>query len=113
MRLPAPKVSNVPGVANQRWPARLQGHHRVVNPHWKEDGGPLLAFPRQGGFDLLFHPLTRHRRLGQDEQELVIEADGLINPGTDTVANLDLREGKCDKTPLSLSLLMTKGYECL
>ena len=23
MRLPAPKVANVPGMANQRWPARL------------------------------------------------------------------------------------------
>jgi hypothetical protein len=31
MHLPTPKVPNVPGIANQRWPARLQGHDRVVD----------------------------------------------------------------------------------
>ncbi len=58
MCLPAPKVPDVPGVANQRRPARLQGHHRVVNADRKEDGGALLAFPCQGGFDLLLDPLA-------------------------------------------------------
>jgi hypothetical protein len=63
MRLPAPKVPNVPGVANQRRPARLQGHHRIVDPHRKEDGGALLAFPCQGGFDFLLHSLIFVRLL--------------------------------------------------
>src|SRR5215510_6702256 len=60
MRLPVPKVPNVASIANQRGPARLQSHDRVVDPHWKEDGGALLAFPCQGGFDFLLDPLTRH-----------------------------------------------------
>src|SRR6516162_9054908 len=50
MGLPAPKVANMPGVVNQRWPAGFLGHNRVVNPDRKEDGRALLAFPRQGGF---------------------------------------------------------------
>src|SRR5262249_5082590 len=60
MRLPAPKVPDVAGIVNQGGPARLQGHHRVVNPDRKEDGGALLAFSRQGGFDFLLDPLALH-----------------------------------------------------
>src|SRR5262245_26473540 len=44
MRLPAPKVPDVPGVANERRPASLQSHHCVIDPDWKEDGGTLLAW---------------------------------------------------------------------
>src|SRR5262249_43885010 len=53
MSLPAPKVANVSGVATQCWPARLQGHDRVVDPDREEDGRALLAFPCQRGFHLL------------------------------------------------------------
>src|SRR5262245_31003368 len=60
MRLPAPKVANITRIANQRWPARLQGHDRVVNLDRKEDGRALLTFSCQGGFDFLLDPLTRH-----------------------------------------------------
>ena len=60
MHLPAPKVPNVPGIANQRWPARLQGHDRVVDLDREQNGGALLAFPCQGGFDLLLDLLTCH-----------------------------------------------------
>src|SRR5712671_6116391 len=45
MRLPALKVANVPGIADQRRPACLQGHYRVVDPDRKENGRALLAFP--------------------------------------------------------------------
>ena len=45
MGLPASKVSDGPGIANQRWLACLQGHHRVVDPDRKEDGRAMLAFP--------------------------------------------------------------------
>src|SRR6266849_4716255 len=86
MRLPAPKVTNIPGITNQRWPACLHGHDRVVDPDWKEDGRALLAFPCQGGFYFLLHPLTPHRCLGQDEEQLVIESDRLINAGAEAVA---------------------------
>ena len=78
------------GIANQRWPARVQGHNCIVDPDRKEDGGALLAFPCQGGFDLLLHPLARHGRLRQDEEQLIIEADSLINPGTDAVADFQI-----------------------
>ena len=94
MGLPAPKVANMPGVVNQRWPAGFLGHNRVVNPDRKEDGRALLAFPRQGGFDFLLHPLARHRRLGQDEEQLVIEADRLINPGAEAIADFHSFRGK-------------------
>ena len=79
VRLPAPKVANVAGIAYQRWPSRLQGHYRVVNPDRKEDGGALLAFSCQGRFDLFLYPLTRHRSLGQNEKQLVINADRFID----------------------------------
>src|SRR5215831_12816146 len=94
MHLPAPKVPDVPGVANQRWPACLQGHDGVIDPDWKEDDRTLLAFPCQGSFDFLFHPLARHRRLGQDKEQLVIEADGLVNPGAEAVADFHSFRGK-------------------
>jgi hypothetical protein len=45
MRLPTPKVPNVPGVLGQRWPACLQGHDRIINPDRKQDGGAPLTFP--------------------------------------------------------------------
>ena len=45
MGLPALKVANVPGITNQRRPACLQGHDRVVNPDRKEDGGASAGFP--------------------------------------------------------------------
>ena len=64
MRLPAPKITNVPGIANQRWPARQLCHDRIINLDREEDSGPLLPFPRQGGFDFLLYSLARHRRLG-------------------------------------------------
>ena len=60
LHLPAPKVPNVPGIANQRWPARLQGHDRVVDSDREQNGGALLAFPCQGGFYLLLDLLTGH-----------------------------------------------------
>ena len=94
MCLPAPKVANVPGVANVRWPARLQGHDRVVNPDWKQDGGALLAFPVQGGFHLLLYPLARHGCLGEDEQQLVIDADGFINPRAEAVTDFHIFRSK-------------------
>src|SRR5262245_57377995 len=94
MCLPALKVPNEPGIANQRWPTCLQGHHRVVNADWEEDSGALLAFPCQGGFDFLFDPLTCHRRLGQDEEQLVIEADGLVNAGAEVVTDFHIFWGK-------------------
>src|SRR5215510_16164805 len=40
---PAPKVANVPRIADQRWPARLQGHDRVVDSDRKQEGSALLA----------------------------------------------------------------------
>jgi hypothetical protein len=49
MGLPAPKVANVPRMANERRPVTLYGHHRVIDPDWKEDGRTVLAFPCQGG----------------------------------------------------------------
>jgi len=79
MRLPAPEVSDVPRLAYQRWPPCLQGHDRVVDPHWKEDGGALLAFSCQGRFDLSLYPLTRHRSLGQNKKQLVLNADRFID----------------------------------
>jgi len=94
MRLPAPKVPNMPGTVNKRWPARLLRHDRVVNPNRKEDGRTLLAFPCQSGFDFLLHPLARHRRLGQNEEQLVIDADGLIYPETEAVANFHILGSK-------------------
>ena len=85
MCLPAPKVPNVPGVANQRWPARLYGPHRVVNLDRKEDDRTMLAFSCQGGFYFLLDPLACNRALGQDQQELVIDVDRLINAGAEAV----------------------------
>src|SRR5215510_12681718 len=90
MRLPAPKVPDVPCIANQRGPARLPRHDRVVDADRKEDGRLLLAFPCQGGFDFLLHPLTCHRRLGQDKEQLVIKADRFINLGADVGANFHI-----------------------
>src|SRR5262245_5729277 len=94
MRLPAPKVTNVPGIAIQRWQAGLQGHDGVVNPDREEDGGALLTLPCQGGLHLVFHPLARHRRLGQAEEQLVIHADGLVNAGAESVADFHIFRGK-------------------
>jgi len=84
----------VPGTVNHRRPACFQGHHRIVNPDWKEDGRTLLTFPCQGGFDFLLHPLTCYRRLGQDEEQLIIEADRLVNAGAETVADFHVFWGK-------------------
>src|SRR5262249_55073020 len=61
---------------------------------WEEDSGPLLTFPCQGGFDFLFHPLTCHRRLGQDEEQLVIEANRLVNAGAKAVTDFHILRGK-------------------
>ena len=94
MGLPPPKVANVPGIANQRWPACLQGHDRIIDPDGKQDGGALLAFPRQGRFYLLLHPLACHRRLGQNDEQLVIEADCLINAGAESVADFHVLGSK-------------------
>src|SRR4051794_21059757 len=94
IRLPAPKVTNGPSIVNQRWPACLQGHDRIVNPDWKENGGTLLAFPCQGGFHLLLHPLARHRRLVEDEEQLVIDVDHLVNPGAEAIADFHSFRGK-------------------
>jgi len=106
MRLPAPKVANVARITNQRWPACRLRHDRVVNPDWKEDSRALLAFPCQGRFHFLLHPLTRYRRLGQHEQQLVIEADGLINAGADAVANFQVFRGKPAAHALVLEVRM-------
>jgi hypothetical protein len=106
MRLPAPKVPNVACIVNQRGPARLQGHDCVVDPDGKEGGRALLPFPCQGGFYFLLNPLARHRGLGEDEKQLVIDADGLINPGAESVTNFHILGSKPAPHPFILEIRM-------
>jgi hypothetical protein len=42
----------------------------------------------------LLHPLARHRRLGQDEEQLVTETNCLINPGAEAVTDFHIFWGK-------------------
>src|SRR5271165_5203606 len=49
---------------------------------------PLLARPCVGNFRL--HPLTTHTVLGEDEQQPVMQANGLVNLLVDLTASLDV-----------------------
>ena len=66
-----------------------------------------LTFPCQGCFYFLPHPLARHRRLGQDEEELVIDPDRLINPGAKSVADFHILRGK----PAAYTLILEIGVQ--
>ena len=88
MVLPAAEVSDVPRAADVGGPGLFCLHDRIIESDGKQDGLllPLLFF--KCSFDFLLHPCAFDRLFGENEQQLVIDANRFIDDRTDSVADL-------------------------
>jgi hypothetical protein len=103
--LPAGEVPDVAGVPEQCWSARTALHHRVVDTDGEEDCLALwFPLPGEGGLDLLLDPLAGDGGFGEHEQELVVEADRLVNGGADARADGQVVGGEPDAHALGLEV---------
>jgi len=85
---PPAEVSDVPRAADVGGPGLACLHDRIVETDRKKNGLLLALFFFKCGFDFLLHPRTFDRLLGENEQQLVIDANRFIDDRTDFVADL-------------------------
>src|SRR5215467_3079738 len=83
MALPSSEIANVARIANKSWPALLNLHHCLIQANREKDHFIFFAFPGQCSLYLLLNPLACHRMLRQDQQELIVKANGFVDTGSD------------------------------
>ena len=88
--LPVAEVADVAGTADIGGPCCVCVHYRVVNPNRKKHRAVLASFALERYFHFGFHPRASDRILRQDEEELVVNADSLVDAGSELVADLQI-----------------------
>ena len=88
MILPTAEVLNMARATNARCPGVGGLHHGIIEPNRKQDEFLLAMLLLQGCCYFLFDPRALYGMLREDQQELVIEANELINALTEHVASL-------------------------
>jgi len=110
---PALKIADVAGPPDVPCPClgRLQG--RVIEPDREEHrralgvGGEIPAEPAlllQGRLDLGLDPVAPDRRLREDEQQLVVDADGAVDLVAEAIPDLQVFGREPAAHPLALQV---------
>src|SRR6266568_3121030 len=84
---PAGKVSDMACLTNVVCPIGVTLYHGGIQANRKQDGSTLSTFFCQSRFYLILDPSTFQRLLREDQQELIVQANGLINALSDLIAD--------------------------
>src|SRR6266568_1256112 len=76
---PVGKVSDMACLLDTGGPRQPHLHHCLIQCDGKEHPFVLLLFLLKGSHNLAFHPLAIDRVLREDNQELIMQADRLVN----------------------------------
>ena len=79
---------------DMRRPACFLFYHRVIDAQGEQHRLFTLPLLFHGRFHLLFNPITGHRVFRQDEQQLLMHANGLVDPDPDALPDLQIFRGK-------------------
>jgi hypothetical protein len=100
--LPISKVGDVSGALQMGGPTGRAPRNRAIQAKGKQHRRLSLVLLGDGRFHLEFDPCTHHRVLREDQQQLVIEANGLIDTLPDLVAGLHVF--RCEPTAHAFTL---------
>ena len=102
---PANEVADVTGAANVTSPCLVGPHHGVIKTN-REEHRPVILTPLlfESSLDLLLNPGAFDGALLKNEEQLVVDADGLVNARSELVADLQILRGKPATHVLSLEV---------
>jgi hypothetical protein len=80
----------MPRSSNQGGPCRRGVHDGVVKGHGKEHHAGLALLALQGCFDFGFNPGALGGTFGKDDEQLVVEANRLVNRSAELVADREV-----------------------
>src|SRR5260221_712058 len=92
--LPAGEVGNVSHAFKMCCPTCCGLHDGVVKANGKEHQDVFLILFGKGGLNLEFYPRTCNGMLGEHQQQLVIQTNGLVDALPDFVTGLHVFRGK-------------------